>query len=52
MGKPSIGTALTPALEKEQRQIIKELAILNDGSEESIFHLIFSETDNGSSDTQ
>jgi hypothetical protein len=42
MSKPSIGDAVTPALERERRQEIKELTVLKDNSSESIYHLIFS----------
>ena len=43
MGKPSIGTAVTPALEKEGKQEIKELTMLEENSKESIYALVFSE---------
>jgi len=49
MSKPSIGTAVTPAQEKEKKQVIKELTVLKSDSDESIFNLIFSENKNGSS---
>lgn len=52
MSKPSIGTAVTPALEKEKKQVIKELTVLKDDSKESIYHLIFSETKNAGSNEQ
>ena len=48
MGKPSIGTAVTPELKKEKKQEIKELTILKDNSKKSIYNIIFSETINGS----
>lgn len=48
MSKLSIGTAVTPVLEKEKKQEIKELTVLNDNSKESIYSLIFSQTENGS----
>lgn len=37
----SIGNAVTPALERERNQEIKELTVLRDDSKESIYHLIF-----------
>lgn len=52
MGKPSIGTAVTPALEAERKQIIKELTVLKEASKETIFNLVFSENANGSSKKQ
>lgn len=47
MSKPSIGTAVTPAVEKEHKTDIKELTVLKDNSKESIYNLIFSETEKG-----
>lgn len=45
MSKPSIGTAVTPALEKGKKQEIKELTVLKENSKESIYYLVFSETE-------
>ena len=42
MSKPSIGAAITPALEKEKKQEVKELTVLNESSKESIYWLFFS----------
>lgn len=47
MGKPSIGSAVTPAQEKEKRQIIRDLTELEIDSGDSIFSLIFAETNTG-----
>lgn len=43
MSKPSIGTAHIPIPEKEKKTMIKELTVLKEGSEESIYNLIFAE---------
>jgi len=51
MSKPSIGDAVTPALERERNQEIKELTVLDENSRESIFSLVFSESKNGSSNS-
>lgn len=45
MSKPSIGAAVTPALEKEKKCEIKELTVLEDSSKESIYYLVFSEAE-------
>ena len=47
MGKPSIGAALTPELERERKQETMELTVLNDNSKESIYNMVFSEAENG-----
>jgi len=43
MPKPSIGTAQIPVPEKEEKPVIQELTVLEEGSKESIYNLIFSE---------
>jgi hypothetical protein len=43
MSKPSIGTAQIPVPEKEKKTMIKELTVLKEDSEESIYNLIFAE---------
>ncbi|WP_265446155.1 hypothetical protein [Acetivibrio straminisolvens] len=43
MPKPSIGSAQILVPEKEEKPIIQELTVLDEGSKESIFNLIFSE---------
>lgn len=43
MGKPSIGSAVTPAAEKEKKREVKELTVLKEDSKESIYYLIFGE---------
>ncbi|MDR2492355.1 MAG: hypothetical protein LBD25_02675 [Coriobacteriales bacterium] len=43
MGKLTIGTVAIPAGSEEQRQEVKELTVLEEGSSESIFSLIFSQ---------
>lgn len=47
MGKPSIGEAITPVIEQERKKEIKELTVLKEDSKESMFYLIFSETETG-----
>jgi len=46
MPKPSIGTAQIPVPEKEEKPVIQELTVLEEGSKESIYNLIFSEKKN------
>jgi len=41
MPKPSIGTAQIPVPEKEEKPVIQELTVLEEGSKESIYNLIF-----------
>ncbi|AEV67549.1 hypothetical protein [Acetivibrio clariflavus] len=43
MSKPSIGTAQIPVPNKEKKQLIQELTVLEEGSEKSIYNLIFSD---------
>lgn len=43
MPKPSIGTAQIPVPEKEEKPVIQEFTVLEEGSKESIYNLIFSE---------
>lgn len=43
MARPSIGDAVTIASGGEQENEIKELTVLEKGSKESIFHMIFEE---------
>lgn len=50
MSKPSIGTAVTPAQEKEKNQMIKELTVLKPDAKDSIFNLVFAEVKTGSLD--
>lgn len=47
MGKPSIGAAVTPAAEKGKKREIKELTVLKEDSNESIYHLIFCAKEKG-----
>ncbi len=47
MSKPSIGTAVTTEPEKEKKKEIKELTVLEESSEESIYYLVFSEIRDG-----
>ena len=47
MGRPSIGAAVTPTIEKERKTIVKELTVLAENSKESIYSLVFSETKEG-----
>lgn len=47
MAKPSIGDAVTVASSGEQENEIKELTVLEHGSKESIFHMIFEEENKG-----
>ena len=42
MSKPSIGSAVIPELAQKRKKDIKKLTVLNEGSEESIYTLIFS----------
>ncbi|MCL2808199.1 MAG: hypothetical protein FWD27_08650 [Coriobacteriia bacterium] len=42
MSRPLIGTAITPAIEEELNRKHKELTALEDDSEESIYHQVFS----------
>lgn len=48
MSKPSIGDAITPTMEEEQKQERKELTVLDDDSRESIYYQVFFKTDNES----
>ena len=48
MSKPTIGDALTLE-QKVKKQEIKELTVLKGNSKESIYSLVFSESENGSS---
>lgn len=43
MARPSIGDAVTATIDTAIKRDIKELTVLENGSEESIFHLIFEE---------
>lgn len=43
MSKPSIGNATTPVQKQEQEIQIKELTVLEEGSAESIYNLVFKE---------
>lgn len=45
MGKPSVGEAQTPAIEKKKRKEVKKLTVLERNSKESIYYLLFSETE-------
>lgn len=47
MGKPSIGKANIVAVEKDIKHEVKELTVLEEGSEESIYNLIFNQTEAG-----
>lgn len=47
MAKPSIGSAVTPAAEKEKKKEVKELTVLKEESKESIYQLIFCEKEKG-----
>ncbi len=47
MGKPSIGTAVTPTIESEMRKEVKTLTVLHEDSKESIYYKIFLEKDKG-----
>ena len=47
MSKPSIGDAVTLAAQKHKKKEIQELTILEKGSKESIYHLIFNNTEKG-----
>ena len=51
MGKPSVGTAVTPAQEQKKQQVIKELTVLKSDSDKTIFNLIFKDNKDGSSNT-
>lgn len=52
MSKPSIGTAITPIRDGEEKQKIKELTVLSIDSDKSIYSLLFSESKNEGSDKQ
>lgn len=45
MGKPSIGEAETPAIERKKKREVKKLTVLEKNSKESIYYLLFSETE-------
>ena len=47
MGKPSIGMAITPVIGNETKNEVKMLTILKEDSKESIYNMIFLETDEG-----
>ncbi|MDR0513630.1 MAG: hypothetical protein LBG81_00520 [Coriobacteriaceae bacterium] len=47
MGKPSIGTAVTPAQETEKEQTITELTVLQSDAKDSIFNLVFADEKSG-----
>jgi hypothetical protein len=46
MSKPSIGTVATPAYKEEQKREIRNLTVLEEDSNKSIFSLIFSQAGN------
>lgn len=45
MGKPSIGEAETPVIEKRKKREVKKLTVLEENSKESIYYLLFSEAE-------
>ena len=47
MGKPSIGEIIATTGEREFKNDIKELTILDSGSKESIYSLLFEEKNEG-----
>lgn len=47
MSKPSIGDAVTLAAQKDKKREIQELTVLENDSRESIYHLIFNNTEKG-----
>ena len=49
MSKPSIGDAAIPVLDAGEKKMIKNLTVLAPDSSETIFNLIFSETNNNES---
>lgn len=49
MGKPSIGGVVTPAVEREKKYVVKELTVLEEKSNESIYNLVFGEIEKGGS---
>ena len=44
MSKPSIGDATIPILDNAEKKVVKELTVLEPDSKESIFSLIFSDS--------
>lgn len=51
MAKPSIGEAITASAEREKRKEVKELTVLERGSKESIYHLLFEKDDKDTEET-
>jgi len=47
MGKPTIGSAVTPAMREEQRRALRELVVLSDESKNSIYYQVFLKQDEG-----
>lgn len=47
MRKPSIGDAVPLGMDKENRKEVQNLTVLQEDSKESIYYLVFSETEKG-----